>query len=650
MIRHTTTPFSSAQKLLAASRCLRDPSSSRSVSTTPLRAWDAERVRGSTKDGNSEYYKKRLSARDTSPEGIPPKARSRHLQNDGSQPVIRNPKYYGRLRPADVSKRIHRFCAGGRFPDAVEMVKNLPADAQNTVVWNTLIDKAFENKRYNVAYKLFTDMKRRGFRPDIRTFYTMFGGYMSVKDWSRYTLQLQNVHSLFEEYQVYIEETRQHSPHGGHISVAPINAYIMILSNVGDYQKMMDVYSEMEEAGPLAPNHYTFANLFNAIAEKKRTSSAPEDVRAQRAKNASEVKLLWRQMIRVSESNPAFEIDSHVIEGALKALKLGSPTDHLFAFDIIREYLGLAKFGEAPVPVKVEMTPHVFVQALSLCNTSGKYRLAPHFFRQVADRQRRGEEPVIGRSHVEKVIEAHAGLGMTINGESSIRALEVLEWLLKESALQPDSERLRPKLKTFTLVLATCWRDGDWTTATRTFELMTGYDAEDFADEGEVSRNETLRPQERSEGRIFEPDTAAMSHIVRTALASGDARNMRQCLRIVDYFKPDRFLGHRHPEEEHEPQDQNHDFYAAKLVKDLLEITDTVVPKGNKSDRSDEEQRWQEIRKLAESYTFPPSSNAPQVPFYERNPLGSERSLAAIDHQVKQDMDSRRMLIRKSSR
>ena len=62
------------------------------------------------------------------------------------------------LEPHMLSQRIKNLCDELQLDAAVEMLKNAPKDAQSTPVWNTLIWEALKAERWNLAYKLYTDV------------------------------------------------------------------------------------------------------------------------------------------------------------------------------------------------------------------------------------------------------------------------------------------------------------------------------------------------------------------------------------------------------------------------------------------------------------------------------------------------------------
>lgn len=544
------------------------------------------------------------------------------------------------LRPSVTAQRVTKLCTEGKHDEAATYLQNLPLDAQNAVVWNTLIREFLRASRYQSAYKLYVDMKRRGFSPTLQTFTTFFGAFQSLGDWSKHTKMLENVHRLHDSYQQYTEHVKAIDPASPELSVAPVTGYIKILTDAGLYQRMFDVLHAMADEGPLAPNQFTFAALFRGLSWRRATSGGPEAQAAMCARNASDVKLLWRQMLKIAEKNPQFEFDSHLITPAISALASGSPSDQLFAFDIVRDYLGLTKPGETPQPPRVQLSTHLLGEVLYLCNSSQKYRLGVHFFRQVVDHP--DNRAIITHRHVETVIRLFAGMSMMGSDEASAQALETLEWLLQEEASARNAGDLRPTITTFSLVLNVCWRNGDWASATRTFELMTGYNPDDFADGSRVKEPEM---QKRSPGRNIKLDTPAMAHIAHTALASQELANMRQCLRIIDHIGAERLL-HRPKalvDQSRSSQFMNDlEYYLAKLAKDLMEIVDEVVAKEPEMCSEEERERWKKIKSQAKEcrrYARPT-----RTPHTEESPLGSQRGLDATASAVDQEFSVRRTL------
>jgi hypothetical protein len=62
------------------------------------------------------------------------------------------------LEPHILSQRLRKLCDGGQLEAAIDMLKNAPMGAQSTPVWNTLIWEVLKAQRWNLSYKLYTDV------------------------------------------------------------------------------------------------------------------------------------------------------------------------------------------------------------------------------------------------------------------------------------------------------------------------------------------------------------------------------------------------------------------------------------------------------------------------------------------------------------
>jgi hypothetical protein len=160
--------------------------------------------------------------------------------------------------------------------------------------------------------------------------------------------------------------------------------------------------------------------------------------------------------------------------------------------------------------------------------------------------------------------------------------------MLKQEITGPNGPRIRPAVTTFHLVLTACLRGVNWTCATRTFELMTGFDARDFEDGTGSAKPRGM--EKRSKGRNLVPSEETMSCMVRTALASRNPAYMRQALRMVGHTATSEFFdvsssldGQPHP---HKKATRGKAFHQGKLASALTETIDVILP-GGKTKRED---------------------------------------------------------------
>lgn len=436
-------------------------------------------------------------------------------------------------------------------------------------------------------------MKRRGFTPNLRTYTTLFGGLINIKDWKTYSKLLEQVHNLHENYQAYVQAVKAHDTSSSEISTAPTAAYIRILGDAGLYQEIFDVYYSLDQEGPLSPSPNVFTAIFDALS-RKRSPPSPNEARDGRARNASDVKSLWKQMIKIAERDPSFQIDAYLIANAIKVLAPGRAIDHLFAFDIIEKFVGLCEIEKTSVPGKVKLSRVLLSEILWLCLSSKKYRLCIHFVEQVKqwdkEFEAKGGETVLDAGHMNSVLKSYAALSIAGSHQESQQALSTLQWMIEEDILKPNPNNIRPTLVSYSAALSACWRTGDWTSAAKIFEMMTGWNAADFGDEnGTVPE---LRESIRR--RKFPPDSDTTSSLVRAAVHSRDSSTMRQCARIVDRMGMERFLVESPGDGAH-----NSPFHVSKFAEAMLDLLQEILPV--RSDiRTIEERRWAQMKREVE--------------------------------------------------
>ncbi|KAJ7180080.1 pentatricopeptide repeat-containing protein [Mycena crocata] len=504
------------------------------------------------------------------------------------------------LEPHVLSARLKKLADDGQLDTAVAMLKNAPLAAQNTPVWNTLIWETMKARRFKLAYDLFIDMKRRGFSPTTRTFQTMFSGLSRIEVWSAYPQQLKNARYLYDAYQRHIELVKKTDPTSPELSVDPLPAYVTILGNAGQFEEIFVLYYSLADEGPLAANKFILTAMFQALSATNAGLTS-----AQCAKNATDAKVLWGQVLKSTETS-GLEIDSFLVTSAVIALSKGQSSEQKLAFHLVREYFGLATSEESPVHGKLPLTSQSLAAALSLCNNSKKPAECINFFEQVMKRpEASGGIKIVDRLHGEEVLKARLAL---VTPKSAYLSVETLQWMLQQEIRVEDRNgpKIRPATTTYTLVLLACWRGADWTSATRTFNLMTGYHCHDFMDGAVVV---SPRVDKRPKGKNLLPTAETMSCMLRTALATQNSANMRQCLRIIDHFniKDPGLLGDgknipqkdnkKLVQTENKKSVRNWAFHVVKLAAAVVETVDHVA--ANSTPIASEMKRWNNLKQVA---------------------------------------------------
>ena len=440
----------------------------------------------------------------------------------------------------------------------------------------------------------------------------MFSGLSRLGHWQSHPVQLTHAHQLYDYFLKHLQTIKYHKPKSEDLTVSPLAKYIKILGEVGNFQKIFDIYYAMDTEGGLAANRDIFTAMFQAMGSK--SSQAGEDVPAvhpTQVRTSPSPKLLWTEMERASQKSPGFEIDSHLIAAALKALSRGAPSDQELAFKIIRDYIGLSRPGEPPVKSpKDTLTVHTLAAALETCNELQNPKLCIHYLHQAMRRRTiapsSGQGHVIDRGHMEKGLVAHLELANSGARGHSIQALDMLQWMLRTEVTRRHVQ-LRPLAATYHIVLAVCRSEGDWAGATRTFEMMTGYNAEDFADL-DFSHTERTKPviTTRSKGRNLSSDAETISSMVRTALSTHVPANIRQSLRMVDHFGLDHLLA---PFVAGDTSATKKDirlisFYQGKLAMAVVEAVDLLRKGGPTRHEAKDDHIFPPLQMLARAKAF----------------------------------------------
>lgn len=481
------------------------------------------------------------------------------------------------LDPYVLAKRLRTLCESGKVDDAVDMLKNSPRDSMNAIVWNTIIWEAMKRQRFQLAYKLYVDMKRRGLAPTTRTYQTMFSGLSRIDNWTSYSQQLSNAKLLYDSFQRHITSLKKHEPDSLDITPAPLAAYIKILADNGQYEALFDILNDLDPIGPFSADLNIYTAMFQAMSNMRRTLSnkgikAPDSFDA---KVASDAKDLWLRLSKGHANRASPRADAVTATTAISALSNGGPGEHKLAFEIAETYLGLSKNPTAGGSGYFPLTAPALGASLKLCNRAAEYRTCIDFLQQVKLRPAAdGGLSIIDRPHMEEVLKARYQLAEEGFAKAT---LQDLQWMMqRENA--GHGAHIRPAMSTFNLVFSACWKASDWVSAANTFELMTGYFAMDFRH----TLSPESPPKRRSRGQSLLPGAEGMSAMMRTALSTRQLRHIQQCLRMLQHIGIDHIRVKSQPQSVAAPLEnqrssgtrkdaKNNQFYGFKLASALAE-------------------------------------------------------------------------------
>ena len=104
---------------------------------------------------HSEKQKHSESAHTADPGSAPPRQQTSSSSPPSPSSIGKRPH----LEPYELSRRLIELCQRGDVDLAVTTLQKAPRNAQNIKVWNTIIQRCMEAKKYNLAYSVFTDVR-----------------------------------------------------------------------------------------------------------------------------------------------------------------------------------------------------------------------------------------------------------------------------------------------------------------------------------------------------------------------------------------------------------------------------------------------------------------------------------------------------------
>ncbi|KAG8926880.1 hypothetical protein FRC01_008281 [Tulasnella sp. 417] len=464
-------------------------------------------------------------------------------------------------RPYGVAIQVEKLLKAGQLDEAVKMVSSAPISSQNAVVWTLLVKQAFAEKVPNRAFKLFSDMKKRGFQPTARTYATIFSGYNQLSETDLTDKQWERVETLWGQYQAYLESLRSQedqdvafhssSPHDN--ILAPYVPFLELLGKRGLHDRIMALFEEIEESGLLAHDKYVYTTFLLQVVQRT-TLDGKETFDDLRIRNAEDTQII------ASKMQAAGVIDSFALTAILRGLVKGTEAHHQFGYDLVAATVGdISKpdgLVNSRVPSLLKLEHRLLDLILELCCVMRKYDVAINLFDGL---KQSPMKRILTRSHVDFALDALAYNAAAaeqatppvpaqsqVDGEPtetipptdlqsySKRALEVLEYAVIQGYGDHPMEIL-PNRATYNRVLVTAWRCGDWASAARAVELMTGLDLTQFRQPRAPSWfKQNIAPQ-KSKDKIIGLDAQSLGYLVRTANKLRDRSAIRVAVRLLDY-------------------------------------------------------------------------------------------------------------------
>ncbi|CAG8569413.1 6014_t:CDS:2 [Racocetra fulgida] len=159
--------------------------------------------------------------------------------------------------PYILAEWVRKFGEANRLDDAISVVWNAKKSAQSEVVWNHLIVECVKNRKFQMAFRMFNEMKKHGFVPNEQSFTILLNGLADHRPFVDNILQarkmIDNMQNLTKAKPV-------------ELNVIHVNCLLKLCSRLNNFEAMQENFNDMMRVGNWTPNKETFTIIFNACA------------------------------------------------------------------------------------------------------------------------------------------------------------------------------------------------------------------------------------------------------------------------------------------------------------------------------------------------------------------------------------------------
>ncbi|CAG8815540.1 22413_t:CDS:2, partial [Gigaspora rosea] len=159
--------------------------------------------------------------------------------------------------PYILAEWVRKFGEANQLDDAISVVWNAKKNAQSEVVWNHLIIECVKNRKFQMAFRMFNEMKKHGFVPNEQSFTILLNGLADHRPFVDNILQarkmIDNMQDLTKAKPV-------------ELNVIHVNCLLKLCSRLNNFEALQENFNDMMRVGNWAPNKETFTIIFNACA------------------------------------------------------------------------------------------------------------------------------------------------------------------------------------------------------------------------------------------------------------------------------------------------------------------------------------------------------------------------------------------------
>ncbi|KAK4668835.1 uncharacterized protein QC764_710960 [Podospora pseudoanserina] len=243
--------------------------------------------------------------------------------------------------PLHIGNHVKKALAAGNWDEALMMTRMASVDTKVEVSWNHLIDYQLDKGRLQAAIKTFNEMKKRGQRPNARTYTVLFRGCAASAHPKTAVAEATKIYrSMLSKHQVggmTLEPTTIH-----------MNAVLDVCGRANDLDSMFQIL-ETANNGLRSPDSITFTIVLNALRfeVKSHTYKFSEFSDAQIRRNVEQsiqkARVVWEDVVARWRSGRLI-MDEQLVLAMSQVLLPGDKKEKGSIFDLLKQTMLL------PVP------------------------------------------------------------------------------------------------------------------------------------------------------------------------------------------------------------------------------------------------------------------------------------------------------------
>ncbi|KAK0670631.1 hypothetical protein QBC41DRAFT_317428 [Cercophora samala] len=236
--------------------------------------------------------------------------------------------------PLHIGNHVKKALTAGNWDEALMMARMASVDTKVEVSWNHLIDYQLEKGRLQAAIKTFNEMKKRGQRPNARTYTVLFRGCAASAHPKTAVAEATKIyHSMLNKHQVggmTLEPTTIH-----------MNAVLDVCGRANDLDSMFSIL-ETANNGLRSPDGITFTIVLNALRfqVKSHTYKFSEFSDAQIRRNVEEsiqkARVVWEDVVARWRSGRLI-MDEQLVLAMGQVLLPGDKKEQQSIFDLLKQ-------------------------------------------------------------------------------------------------------------------------------------------------------------------------------------------------------------------------------------------------------------------------------------------------------------------------